>query len=155
MHKEKKKHGRITLSPHQFRTLMAYFKRSTFPDAEEREHLATQLNITSRSVQIWFQNQRQKMKMNTPVRMQDINNGSPYEMKDIISNPPYERDIIISPPYERDIISNPPYERDIINSPSKGKTLRALSTAAFIEYCRRAKFHRDYRNEDESNKHYI
>lgn len=46
-------------SPVQVSILKQYYKKNPFPDTECRHFLACKLNMTPRSVQIWFQNQRQ------------------------------------------------------------------------------------------------
>ncbi|KAH8828261.1 hypothetical protein DL96DRAFT_1602465 [Flagelloscypha sp. PMI_526] len=46
----------------QLRVLNATYERTAFPTTEERLALAHQLEMSARSVQIWFQNKRQAMK---------------------------------------------------------------------------------------------
>jgi len=47
----------------QVAVLRAFYGKNPFPDTQCREFLAEKLNMTPRSVQIWFQNQRQHDKM--------------------------------------------------------------------------------------------
>ncbi|TFK54107.1 hypothetical protein OE88DRAFT_1615394, partial [Heliocybe sulcata] len=49
------KHRKRT-SRHQLKILEATFKDETKPNANLRRRLADQLNMTPRSVQVWFQN---------------------------------------------------------------------------------------------------
>ncbi|KAJ9050230.1 hypothetical protein DSO57_1003938 [Entomophthora muscae] len=51
---------RTRISPQQLKILNCIFEEKKFPDAHEREILAQQLNISPRTIQIWFQNRRQK-----------------------------------------------------------------------------------------------
>lgn len=44
------------------RVLSSFFEKNTRPSTKEREQLARQLNMPVRSVQIWFQNRRAKIK---------------------------------------------------------------------------------------------
>lgn len=46
-------------SPAQVAVLKQFYGRTPFPDTECRQYLALKLGMTPRSVQIWFQNQRQ------------------------------------------------------------------------------------------------
>jgi len=46
-------------SAHQLECLRLVFQKTPFPSTEERKKIAKDLNMTPRSVQIWFQNQRQ------------------------------------------------------------------------------------------------
>lgn len=52
--------SRTTMTPDQSRALMSSFARDAFPSTSAREKLSKALGISPRSVQIWFQNQRQK-----------------------------------------------------------------------------------------------
>ncbi|KAI7834239.1 Homeodomain-like protein, partial [Kickxella alabastrina] len=55
----KKRHR---LRPDQTRRLMEVFQKTTKPDSEMRKVLGKQLDMTPRTVQIWFQNRRAKIK---------------------------------------------------------------------------------------------
>ncbi|KAJ2725327.1 hypothetical protein GGI07_001335 [Coemansia sp. Benny D115] len=55
----KKRHR---LRPDQTRRLMEVFQQTTKPDSEMRKVLGKQLDMTPRTVQIWFQNRRAKIK---------------------------------------------------------------------------------------------
>ncbi|KAF8514252.1 hypothetical protein BU17DRAFT_68492 [Hysterangium stoloniferum] len=46
----------------QLRVLNATYQRTAFPSTQERESLAKELDMSPRSVQIWFQNKRQSMR---------------------------------------------------------------------------------------------
>ncbi|KAK1349508.1 homeobox domain-containing protein [Hamiltosporidium tvaerminnensis] len=59
---EYKKRSRTVMSPGQAKVLKKYFEINTFPSTEVREELARTLGMKPRTVQIWFQNQRQKTK---------------------------------------------------------------------------------------------
>ncbi|RXK37975.1 hypothetical protein M231_04761 [Tremella mesenterica] len=47
----------------QVALLLEVFERTSYPTTEERDHLARRLGMTSRSVQIWFQNRRRAVKV--------------------------------------------------------------------------------------------
>ncbi|KAJ2004919.1 hypothetical protein GGI04_002438, partial [Coemansia thaxteri] len=55
----KKRHR---LRPEQTRRLLEIFERTTKPDSDMRKVLGKQLDMTPRTVQIWFQNRRAKIK---------------------------------------------------------------------------------------------
>lgn len=57
-----KKRKRTVLTARQHRILMVSFEECAFPDAEQRLVLGRILDMTPRTVQIWFQNQRQKVR---------------------------------------------------------------------------------------------
>lgn len=61
-----KKRGRIVLTPLQTRILGQVLEKTWFPPSETRLRLAQLLNVPERTVQVWFQNQRQKAKQNYP-----------------------------------------------------------------------------------------
>ncbi|KAF9070115.1 hypothetical protein BDP27DRAFT_1264067 [Rhodocollybia butyracea] len=56
----KKKRKRA--DPNQLRVLNETYARTAFPSTEERQQLAKLLDMSARSVQIWFQNKRQSMR---------------------------------------------------------------------------------------------
>lgn len=56
------KRKRTVLTAGQQKMLNAFYKRCAFPDSEQRLKLGEMLNMSPRSIQIWFQNQRQKTK---------------------------------------------------------------------------------------------
>lgn len=60
-----KKRKRTVLTARQQKVLTKSFGDCPFPDAEQRYTLGKLLNMTPRTVQIWFQNQRQKVKNHT------------------------------------------------------------------------------------------
>ncbi|ORE06462.1 homeobox-domain-containing protein [Rhizopus microsporus var. microsporus] len=55
----KTKRKRIT--PAQYNRLMEIFDQTDTPSSEIRENLATELDMTKREVQVWFQNRRAKL----------------------------------------------------------------------------------------------
>ena len=55
--------SRCTLAPEQLEVLKAVFARQPLPSAEQRHSLAKRLGITPRSIQVWFQNRRQRHKV--------------------------------------------------------------------------------------------
>lgn len=57
-----KKRKRSKTTPEQLSVLMEEFKREPMPNAATRQTLATRLEMTPRSVQVWFQNMRAKVK---------------------------------------------------------------------------------------------
>jgi hypothetical protein len=59
---EYKKRSRTVMTPAQSKVLKRYFDINSFPSTEVREELARTLGMKPRTVQIWFQNQRQKNK---------------------------------------------------------------------------------------------
>ncbi|AFM98418.1 homeobox domain-containing protein [Encephalitozoon hellem ATCC 50504] len=56
------KSPRTRMTGSQIKTLMACFQDNPFPTTATRQELSKILNISPRTVQIWFQNQRQKTK---------------------------------------------------------------------------------------------
>lgn len=56
------KRTRTIMTPEQNNVLMKFFLIDPFPSTEIRKNLAKSLGIRPRTVQIWFQNQRQKAK---------------------------------------------------------------------------------------------
>ncbi|RKP10026.1 Homeodomain-like protein, partial [Thamnocephalis sphaerospora] len=56
---ERPKRRRATT--HQLTELEQVFQRTFYPTTAERHELARRLGMTPRRVQIWFQNQRQKI----------------------------------------------------------------------------------------------
>ena len=55
-----RKRCRTVMTPHQSRMLRRVLEQTAFPSTEVRESLAKMLGMKPRTVQIWFQNQRQK-----------------------------------------------------------------------------------------------
>ena len=51
---------RLELTPQQLEVLLAHFKVDRLPSVETRERLAHELGLSARSVQVWFQNRRQR-----------------------------------------------------------------------------------------------
>ena len=57
-----RKRKRTVLTAKQHKILNKFFEECAFPDSEQRLSLGKALNMTPRTVQIWFQNQRQKIR---------------------------------------------------------------------------------------------
>ncbi|KAI5192158.1 hypothetical protein NEMIN01_1851 [Nematocida minor] len=57
-----KKRVRTVMTPMQNESLRRYFQMNPFPSSEARASISSSLGMRPRTVQIWFQNQRQKMK---------------------------------------------------------------------------------------------
>lgn len=80
---EPKKRSRTMMTAEQSQTLMKYFEINQFPSTEVREELSRMLGMKPRTVQIWFQNQRQKAKnrasrtLSRKIKYRD--KGQPYE----------------------------------------------------------------------------
>ncbi|ETW80428.1 hypothetical protein HETIRDRAFT_169178 [Heterobasidion irregulare TC 32-1] len=87
----KKKRKRA--DPHQLKILNDVYARTAFPSTEERADLAKRLDMSARSVQIWFQNKRQSMR--TGGRQ---GNSSTPTTTSIPPNPP----LMPSPPHVYD-----------------------------------------------------
>ncbi|KAK2811295.1 hypothetical protein FQN49_008466, partial [Arthroderma sp. PD_2] len=60
---QQKNHKRQRATQDQLVTLELEFKKNPTPTAAVREQIAENINMTERSVQIWFQNRRAKIKM--------------------------------------------------------------------------------------------
>lgn len=58
----KKRKRRVLFSKHQTYELERRFRQQRYLSAPEREHLASQINLTPTQVKIWFQNHRYKTK---------------------------------------------------------------------------------------------
>lgn len=57
-----KKRSRTLMTPFQNKILRRVLAKTCFPSAGTRSYLANLLGISTRTIQIWFQNQRQKAK---------------------------------------------------------------------------------------------
>jgi hypothetical protein len=62
-----KKRTRTMMTPFQNKVLRRILARTCFPSATLRNSLSQMLGISSRTIQIWFQNQRQKAKQKLTV----------------------------------------------------------------------------------------
>lgn len=110
MNRPSKRRKRTVLTAKQHRILSKFFLECAFPDAEQRSKLGKALDMTSRTVQIWFQNQRQKVRSNVG------ENKCFFDYEDL-------RDDIVELPSEK--------------SSSSEKSLLVLANAACIEYNKR------------------
>lgn len=61
-----RKPKRCKISRQQLNTLINSFEEEPLPNFEQRQAIAKQLGMTPRSVQIWFQNRRQRLKPTLP-----------------------------------------------------------------------------------------
>ncbi|KZT01767.1 homeobox, partial [Laetiporus sulphureus 93-53] len=59
------KKKRKQADPEQLKVLCETYNRTAFPSTEERADIARRLNMSARSVQIWFQNKRQNMRQSS------------------------------------------------------------------------------------------
>lgn len=57
-----RKRSRTVLTPFQTRYLQSVLEKTYFPTQIQRDEISRAINVPSRTVQIWFQNQRQKAK---------------------------------------------------------------------------------------------
>ncbi|KAI8923663.1 homeobox domain-containing protein, partial [Entophlyctis helioformis] len=53
---------RSKTNPEQAEVLIQAFAKNALPDAAQREELAERTGLSARSVQIWFQNRRAKVR---------------------------------------------------------------------------------------------
>lgn len=69
---KKFKEKRRRASPEQLAVLNKVFSQTSFPSTELRMQLGKQLGMKPRTVQIWFQNRRQALRMRSRVSMQQL-----------------------------------------------------------------------------------
>lgn len=71
------KRRRNQLKPYQLRVLNRVLEHTAFPTKEVRDELSRMINVPPKSIQIWFQNQRQKAKsqMREAKQQQQPRNG--------------------------------------------------------------------------------
>lgn len=99
MENSDRRKSRLSITPEQHKVLLDNFAICAFPNSARRLKLAGILNISPRSIQIWFQNRRQKAKsegvrvdeMHSEVcghRVTFIRLSSPYRCKslDLLAN---------------------------------------------------------------------
>lgn len=79
-----KKRNRVSLTNVQQQTLSHALDINAFPDKEKRAQLAQQLGIEARTVQIWFQNQRQKVRKTARLKRLDRH----HQMQPKMMSPP-------------------------------------------------------------------
>jgi len=77
----------------QLKVLNETYARTAFPSTEERAELARKLDMSARSVQIWFQNKRQSMRQTSRQAASSATSGShqPFSMSqpEDITHSPY------------------------------------------------------------------
>ncbi|KAF7361769.1 hypothetical protein MVEN_00521100 [Mycena venus] len=88
------KHRKRTTSA-QLKVLEGIFKRDTKPNAALRTELASQLNMTARGVQVWFQNRRAKEKTKAAkgALKKDTDSPSPRSSEDPDDSSPGEHQL--------------------------------------------------------------
>lgn len=69
-----RKRQRIHLTSAQQTRLVQVLETDAFPSKERRSQLATELGIEARTVQIWFQNQRQKVRKTARIERERFKN---------------------------------------------------------------------------------
>lgn len=69
----------------QLKVLNETYARTAFPSTEERAELAKKLDMSARSVQIWFQNKRQSMRQTT--RQSSTSVSTPHQPFNMSSHP--------------------------------------------------------------------
>jgi len=113
----KKKRQRT--SPDQLAILEQIFQTDKMPNQQTRVHLADQLGMSSRRVQIWFQNKRAKVKRS--VSKPDDECSSPSSLN--------ESSCSLSPPDSPSSSPSVPLNESPINSPSLGVAVVPQLTA--------------------------
>jgi len=113
----KKKRQRT--SPDQLAILEQIFQTDKMPNQQTRVHLADQLGMSSRRVQIWFQNKRAKVKRS--VSKPDEECSSPSSLN--------ESSCSLSPPDSPSSSPSVPLNESPINSPSLGVAVVPQLTA--------------------------
>lgn len=79
---QKKKRQRTT--PEQLGVLEKYFLTDQMPSHQNRIELARKLGMSTRRVQIWFQNKRAKLKRNSSNKDEDIKISDKVEQEEVI-----------------------------------------------------------------------
>lgn len=118
--KAMKKRCRTVMTPSQSRVLRKVLEQTAFPSTEIRENLAKLLGMKPRTVQIWFQNQRQKSRQGR--------SGSTSSSEDLVGSPNSN----VSSGSEDESCGGSPFESSPVSmtsNPSPGFT--ALTAAAF------------------------
>merc|ERR1719326_91853 len=67
---------RCKISREQLAVLISSFEEEPLPNFDQRQALAKMLGMTPRSVQIWFQNRRQRLKPTQPKSSSGMMGGS-------------------------------------------------------------------------------
>jgi len=77
---EQKRPKRCKITREQLAVLVKTFDEEPLPNFDQRQSLAKMLGMTPRSVQIWFQNRRQRLKPATPKARDDepASSGQPW-----------------------------------------------------------------------------
>ena len=81
-----KKRSRMILSPFQTKVLARVFQKTAFPSALVRNNLSKTIGIPSRNIQIWFQNQRQKVRQKEAI----VNKPSDYQNRKLLNIGPLD-----------------------------------------------------------------
>lgn len=79
--------SRTVMSAYQSKLLHDFFDRNPFPSTEMREDLSKSLGMKPRTIQIWFQNQRQKTKnrKESTIRWEFRDRGVEYRALNILA----------------------------------------------------------------------
>ena len=77
--KRKGKSTRWNIPKHALTTLEQVFTRDKFPTVDTRNNLATELKVTPRQVQVWFQNKRQRS-LKPPVKASSTEQQPPQQI---------------------------------------------------------------------------
>jgi hypothetical protein len=120
-----KKRKRSKTTPDQLRILMDEFQREPMPNATTRQTLAARLDMTPRSVQIWFQNMRAKVKKansgSAPGDEKKSTNASPALTDAESDGPAKKRQRVVTGEEESDdkmAIEQPQSRRNSITGPA-------------------------------------
>ncbi|WVN87316.1 uncharacterized protein L203_102494 [Cryptococcus depauperatus CBS 7841] len=84
---EKKKRTRALMTHVQQAGLMGLWKKTKFPTTNDREILGQEIGLTSRQVQVWFQNQRQKGRKTLQVNGGVPEGEDPTDYEDLQKSP--------------------------------------------------------------------
>lgn len=77
--KRKGKSTRWNIPAHALQILEQVFQKDKFPTVETRKNLSTDLKVTPRQVQVWFQNKRQRS-VKPPVKASAEAQQQPHEI---------------------------------------------------------------------------
>ncbi|KAK6176487.1 hypothetical protein SNE40_014767 [Patella caerulea] len=68
----KLKRNRTYFSPFQTKAMEEVFRNSQFPDKQQIENLSRHINIPDRSLQVWFQNRRARLRKASPRSLTEL-----------------------------------------------------------------------------------